>query len=132
MLADADFCRCGNSSLGEEFEAKFDGKYYLIEDDPWHTMVSVKLINPNNVAGQSTRWQGRFRRAFDGTPDGKTIDASSESKEDGNIKTWELHKQPQTSHNGDRPLTFRPGRLSASTAVLKLTHWTAGRALSGA
>jgi hypothetical protein len=58
-------------------------------------MVSVKLINPNTFEqAKSTRWQGRLRRAFGGTPGGKTIHASSESKEDESIKTWELHKQP--------------------------------------
>jgi hypothetical protein len=114
--------------LGEKFDAKFDGKYYLIEDDPWHTMVSVKLINPNTVEqAKSTRWQGRLRRAF-----GKTIHASSKSKEDGGIKDLGTAQAAVESHNGDQLLTFRPGRPSASTAVLKLTHWTAGRALSGA
>jgi hypothetical protein len=29
------------------------------------------------------------------TPDGKAIQASSESKEDGSVKTWELHKKPE-------------------------------------
>ena len=27
------------------------------------------------------------------TPDGKTIHATSESKEDGSVKAWELHKR---------------------------------------
>jgi hypothetical protein len=39
--------------------------------------------------------------AFGGTPDSKTIHAIYESKEDGSIKTRELHKQPSTSHHGD-------------------------------
>src|SRR5260370_36922197 len=35
--------------LGEKFDAKFDGEFYPIEDDPGHTMVSLKLINAKPV-----------------------------------------------------------------------------------
>ena len=80
--------------LGEKFGAKFDGKFYLIEDDPAHTMVSVKLVNPYTVE-QTNKRDGKvvFVVRLEVTPDGKTIHASSESKEDGSVKTWELHKQ---------------------------------------
>jgi hypothetical protein len=81
--------------LGEKLVAKFDGKYYPIEDDPWHTMVSVKLIDPNTIE-QANQRNGKvvFVVRLTITLDGKTIHASSESKEDGSITTWELHKQP--------------------------------------
>src|SRR5262249_40389138 len=35
--------------LGEKFDAKFDGKFYLIEDDPARTTVAVKRIKANTV-----------------------------------------------------------------------------------
>ena len=81
--------------LGESFDAKFDGKFYLIEDDPAHTMDSVKLINPYTVE-QTNKRDGKvvFVVRLEITPDGKTIHASSESKADGSVKTWELHKKP--------------------------------------
>lgn len=82
--------------LGERFDAKFDGKFYLIEDDPAHTMVSVKLINPYTVE-QTNKRDARSCLWCDwrSPPDGKTIHASSESKADGSVKTWELHKKPK-------------------------------------
>ena len=81
--------------LGERFDARFDGKFYLIEDDPAHTMVSVKLINPYTVE-QTNKRDARSCLWCDwrSPPDGKTIHASSESKADGSVKTWELHKKP--------------------------------------
>lgn len=81
--------------LGEKFDAKFDGKFYLIEDDPAHTMVAVKRINANTVEMTNQR-DGKivFVVRLEVTPDGKAIHASSESKEDGSVKTWGLHKKP--------------------------------------
>jgi len=81
--------------LGEKFDARFDGKFCLIEDDPAHTMVSVKLINPYTVE-QTNQRDGKvvFVVRLEITLDGKTIHASSKSKADGSVKTWELHKKP--------------------------------------
>ena len=80
--------------LGEKLEAKFDGKLYEMQDDPGHTMVSVKLINPYTVEQTNVR-DGKivFVVTLEVTPDGKTIHATSKSKEDGRVKTWTLHKQ---------------------------------------
>jgi hypothetical protein len=80
--------------LGEKLEAKFDGKLYEMQDDPGHTMVSVKLINPYTVEQTNVR-EGKivFIVTLEVTPDGKTIHATSESKEGGSKKTWTLHKQ---------------------------------------
>jgi hypothetical protein len=39
----------GETPLGEKFDAKFDGNYDPVADDPGHTMVSAKLLNPNRV-----------------------------------------------------------------------------------
>lgn len=81
--------------LGEKFDAKFDGKFYLIEDDPARTMVAVKRINANTVEMSNQR-DGKivFVVRLEVTPDGKAIHASSQSKQDGSVKTWELHKRP--------------------------------------
>lgn len=80
--------------LGEKLDAKFDGKLYQMEDDPGHTMVSVKLINPYTVEQTNFR-DGTmvFIVTLEVTHDGKTIHASSKSKEGGSVKTWTLHKQ---------------------------------------
>ena len=80
--------------LGERLEAKFDGKLYEMEDDPGHTMVAVKLINPYTVEQTNVR-DGKivFIVTLEVTPDGKTIHATSQSKEGGSVKTWTLHKQ---------------------------------------
>lgn len=80
--------------LGERLDAKFDGRFYPMEDDPAHTMVSVRLINPYTVEQTNMR-DGKivFVVRLEVTPEGKTIHASSKSMEDGSVKTWELHKQ---------------------------------------
>jgi hypothetical protein len=80
--------------LGEKLEAKFDGKLYQMEDDPGHTMVSVKLINPHTVEQTNVR-DGKivFIVMLEVTSDGKTIHATSKSKEGGSVKTRTLRKQ---------------------------------------
>jgi len=80
--------------LGEKLDARFDGKLYEMEDDPGHTMVSVKLINPRTVEQTNVR-DGKvvFVVTLEVTPDGKSIHATSKSKQDGSMKTWSLHKQ---------------------------------------
>jgi len=94
--------KCGSDGfsaetpLGEKFDAKFDGRFYLIEDDPARTMVAVKKINANTVEMTNQR-DGRivFVVRLEVTPDGKTIRASSQGKEDGSVKTWELKRLAQ-------------------------------------
>ena len=82
--------------LGERLDAKFDGKFYLMQDDPAHTEVSVKLVDPYTIE-QTNKRDGKiaFVVRLQVTPDGKTIHASSKSSEDGSVKTWELHKKPE-------------------------------------
>ena len=65
-----------------------------MQDDPGHTMVSVKLINPYTVEQTNVR-EGKivFIVTLEVTPDGKAIHATSKSKEGGSVKTWTLHKQ---------------------------------------
>ena len=80
--------------LGERLDAKFDGKFYMMEDDPGHTMVSVKMINPRTIE-QTNKRDGKivFLVRLEVAPDGKTIHASSKSAEDGSTHAWELYKK---------------------------------------
>lgn len=82
--------------LGEKLHARFDGKLYEMQDDPGHTMVSVKLINPRTVEQTNVRG-GKivFVVTLVVMPDGKSIHATSKSKEDGSVKAWTLHKQSE-------------------------------------
>jgi hypothetical protein len=52
------------------------------------------LINPYTVEQTNVR-DGKivFIVTLEVTPDGKTLHATSKSKEDGSVKTWTLHKQ---------------------------------------
>ena len=83
------------TSLGEKFDAKFDGKYYPVEDDPGHTMVSLKLVNTNTVEQTGER-DGKIVSVMRLTvsPDGKSIHAVFENKEGNTTSTVEMQKQP--------------------------------------
>jgi len=82
--------------LGEKFKAKFDGKDYPIEDDPGHTVVSVKLLNPRTLE-QTNKRNGKvvgvLRMTV--TADGKTIHAVYENKESNTTTISEMRKQLQ-------------------------------------
>jgi hypothetical protein len=82
--------------LGEKFDARFDGKDYLVEDDPAHTMVSVKLLSPNTVE-QTNKRGGRVVSVLRLTvaPDGETIHATYEDKEANTTTNSEMRKQPR-------------------------------------
>jgi len=82
--------------LGEKFDARFDGKDYLVEDDPAHTMVSVRLLRPNTIEQTSKRGGqivGVLRLTV--APDNKTIHATFENKESNTTTSFEMRKQPQ-------------------------------------
>jgi hypothetical protein len=81
--------------LGEKFDAKFDGKDYLVEDDPAHTMVSVKLLSPNAVK-QTAKRDGKIVGVLRLTvaADGKTTHATYENKEANTTTSYEMRKQP--------------------------------------
>jgi len=82
--------------LGEGFDAKFDGKFYPVEDDPAHTMVMLKLLNPNTVE-QIAKRDGKIVAVLRLTvePDGRTIHATYENKEDNTTTRSEMRKQEQ-------------------------------------
>ena len=81
--------------LGEKFDAKFDGKFYRVEDDPGHTFVSLKLIDANTVE-QTGKRDGKIISVMRLTvsPDGKSIHGVRENKEDNTTGAFEMHKQP--------------------------------------
>src|SRR5215472_13520878 len=82
--------------LGEKFDAKFDGKFYPVEDDTAHTMVSLKLVSPNSVE-QTAKRDGKIVGVLRLTvaPDGATIHGTYENKEDNTTTGFEMRKQPQ-------------------------------------
>jgi len=82
--------------LGEKFDAKFDGKDYPVEDDPAHSMVSVKLLNSNTIE-QTAKRNGKVVGILHLTvaSDGETIHASYENKESNTTTSYEMRKQPQ-------------------------------------
>ena len=84
------------TSLGERFDAKFDGNFYPVEDDPAHTMVMSKLLDSNTVE-QTNKREGKIVSVLRLTvaPDGKTIHASYENKEDNTTTRSEMRKQDQ-------------------------------------
>ena len=80
--------------LGESFDAKFDGKDYPLEDDPSHTMVSVKLLSPSTLE-QTNKRDGKIVGILRLTisPDGNTIQATYENKEAKTTTVSEMRKQ---------------------------------------
>jgi len=80
--------------LGEKFDAKFDGKDYLVEDDPAQTTVSVKLLSPNTVE-QTNKRAGKVVSVLrlSVAPDGETIHATYEDKEANTTTSSDMRKQ---------------------------------------
>ena len=80
--------------LGEKYTARFDGKYYPVEDDPGHTMVSAKLLDARTVELTSKRHRKIVSVSrLSVTPDGKLIHAVFENKEANSILTFNFEKQ---------------------------------------
>ena len=79
--------------LGERYDAKFDGKDYPVEDDPGHTMTSVKLLSPSEVEITSKR-NGKVVGVLhlSVAPDGKSIHGVFENKENNTSSSYELRK----------------------------------------
>lgn len=85
----------GETPLGERFDAKFDGNYYPVEDDPGHTMVSAKLLNPNTVELTHKRNEKIVSIShMSVTPGGHSIHVVFENKEANTKTTFDFQKQP--------------------------------------
>jgi hypothetical protein len=80
--------------LGEKFDAKFDGNFYPVEDDPARTMVLLRLLSANTVE-QTNKRDGKVVGVLRLTvaPDGKTIHATYENKENDTTTRSEMRKQ---------------------------------------
>ena len=79
---------------GESYDAKFDGKYYPIEGDPGHSLISVKRIDANTIEATVKR-QGKIVRVATRTvsADGKTIKTVSNNKQAGTTMSYVMEKQ---------------------------------------
>ena len=84
----------GETPLGEKFDAKFDGKFYPVEDDPGHTLVAAKLLNPSTVELTHKRKDKIVSVArLSVAPDGKTLHVVFENKDASTTTTFDFHKQ---------------------------------------
>jgi hypothetical protein len=84
----------GETPLGEKFSAKFDGKFYPVEDDPGQTLVAARLLNPNTVELTHKRKEKIVSVArLSVAPDGKTLHVVFENKDAGTSTTFDFHKK---------------------------------------
>ena len=84
----------GETPLGEKFDAKFDGKFYPVEDDPGHTLVAAKLLNPSTVELTHKRKDKIVSVArLSVATDGKTLHVIFENKDAGTTTTFDFHRQ---------------------------------------
>ncbi|HKF06486.1 MAG TPA: hypothetical protein VKB49_29480 [Candidatus Sulfotelmatobacter sp.] len=84
----------GETPLGEKFNAKFDGRFYPVEDDPGHTMVAAKLLAPNEVLLTHKRKDKIVSTShLTADPDGKTIHVAFENKDAGTTSKFDFHRQ---------------------------------------
>jgi hypothetical protein len=84
----------GETPLGEKYSAKFDGNFYPVEDDPGHTMIAAKLLNPNTVELTHKRKDKIVSVArMTVAPDGKSIHVVFENKDTGTTTNFDFHKK---------------------------------------
>ena len=84
----------GETPLGEKFDAKFDGNFYPVEDDPGHTLVAAKLLNPSTVELTHKRKDKIVSVArLSVATDGKTLQVIFENKDGGTTTTFDFHRQ---------------------------------------
>jgi len=84
----------GKTPLGEKFDAKFDGNFYPVEDDPGHTLVAAKLLSPNTVELTHKRKDKIVSVArLTVTPDGKTLHVVFENKDAGTTTMFDFNRQ---------------------------------------
>ena len=70
-----------STPTGQSFDAKFDGKAYLIAGDPGKTMVSLKRIDKRTIQETDSR-DGKVAEVilYKVSADGKTLDVTDEDK----------------------------------------------------
>ena len=81
--------------LGEKFNAKFDGKYYPVEDDPGRTMVSAKLLSPDTVELISKRNEEVVAiKRMSVASGGKSIHVVFKDKDGNTMMAFDMRKEP--------------------------------------
>jgi hypothetical protein len=84
----------GATPLGEKFAAMFDGKFYPVEDDPGHTLVAAKLLNPNTVELTHKRKDKVVSVArLSVASDGKSLHVVFENKDSGTTTEFDFHRK---------------------------------------
>ncbi len=79
---------------GQSYSAKFDGKEYPVENDPGHTVVTLKRIDENTVEEIDHRMgkvTDEIRLAA--AKDGKTINVTDKDPQHGQTTSFTLEKQ---------------------------------------
>jgi hypothetical protein len=81
---------------GEGYEAKFDGKEYLIHGDPVHSTVSLKEINAHTIV-ETDRLEGvvHYKLVMAVDPDGKSMKVTETDMERGTKMTYNMEKKSQ-------------------------------------
>jgi len=80
---------------GQTYQAKFDGKEYPVANDPGHTVVTLKMVDPNTVMETDHRLgkvTDEIRLAA--AKDGKTLEVTDKDVQHGQTVTYTLEKQP--------------------------------------
>jgi hypothetical protein len=79
---------------GQSYNAKFDGKEYAVENDPGHTVVTLKRIDANTVEETDHR-AGKVTDEIrlSASKDGKTLNVTDKDPIHGQTTTFTLEKQ---------------------------------------
>ncbi len=81
---------------GEGYDAKFDGKEYLIRGDPVRSTVSLKQINAHEIV-ETDKVDGvvHYRLVMAVSPDGKSMKVTETDRERGTKMTYTMEKKSQ-------------------------------------
>ena len=78
---------------GEGYDAKFDGKEYLIRGDPVHSTVSLRRINAHTIV-ETDKQDGKVHwLVMAVSPDGKSMKVTETDKERGTKMTYRMEKK---------------------------------------
>ena len=81
---------------GEGYDAKFDGKEYLVHGDPVRSTVSLKQLNDHTIV-ETDKQEGQvhYRLVMAVSPDGKTMKVTESDRERGTTMTYTMEKKSQ-------------------------------------
>lgn len=81
---------------GEGYDAKFDGKEYLVHGDPVRSTVSLKQLNAHTIV-ETDKQEGQvhYRVVMAVSPDGKTMKVTETDRERGTTMTYTMEKKSQ-------------------------------------